>query len=153
MAWDKSGTKTEVESLLKRHPKKGIDPTIPAEIRSQLEWKDREEGFKKGEKNRYSAGGTTGGAGPRRASDPVPGTRGPIRPPSVPGGSAMPVGGAAPAPAPDYEPPKSPKLLQRALDERMGRIGKAGGGMVNTYAKGGKIDGCAQRGKTKGRVI
>ena len=93
------------------------------------------------------------GVPPRRSSDPVPGTRGPVRPPSVPGGSAMPAGQAASAPAPDYEPPKSPKLLQRALDERMGRIGKASGGKVKKYAGGGSIDGCAQSGKTRGRIV
>lgn len=28
-----------------------------------------------------------------------------------------------------------------------------GGGMAKTYRKGGKIDGCAMRGKTKGRMV
>jgi hypothetical protein len=30
---------------------------------------------------------------------------------------------------------------------------KAEGGGVKAYKKGGKIDGCAQRGKTKGRMV
>jgi hypothetical protein len=30
---------------------------------------------------------------------------------------------------------------------------KAKGGMMKTYAKGGSVDGCATRGKTKGRMI
>ena len=65
MAWDKSGTKTEVESLLKRHPKKGIDPTIPAQIREILVDKERQEGFKKGEQNRYAKGGSIDGCAQR----------------------------------------------------------------------------------------
>ena len=85
---------------------------------------------------------------PRRSSDPVPGTQGPIRPPSVPGGSAMPVG-AAPAAAASA-PPQSPKLLQRALDERMRQTKYASGGSVKGASRG---DGCARKGHTKGRVV
>ena len=36
MAYDNEGTAKEVESLKKRYPKKGIDPTIPAGIREML---------------------------------------------------------------------------------------------------------------------
>lgn len=68
--------KRETESLAKRYPKKGIDPTIPAEIRDQLMERRREK--------------------------------------------------------------MSPM---------------ANGGMAKVYAKGGKIDGCAQRGKTKCKVM
>lgn len=32
-------------------------------------------------------------------------------------------------------------------------VKKAAGGMTKGYAKGGKIDGCAQRGKTRGRMV
>jgi hypothetical protein len=32
-------------------------------------------------------------------------------------------------------------------------VKKAKGGNVKAYKKGGKIDGCAQRGKTKGRMV
>jgi hypothetical protein len=32
-------------------------------------------------------------------------------------------------------------------------VKKAKGGNVKAYKKGGKIDGCAQRGKTKGRIV
>lgn len=74
MAYDNEGTAKEVESLKKRYPKKGIDATIPAEIRDQLMERRR---------------------------------------------------------------------------EKMSPMAK--GGMA--YAKGGKIDGCAQRGKTKCKVM
>jgi hypothetical protein len=32
-------------------------------------------------------------------------------------------------------------------------VQKRSGGAIKNYAKGGKIDGCAQRGKTKGRMV
>jgi len=32
-------------------------------------------------------------------------------------------------------------------------VKKAKGGAIRGYKKGGKIDGCAQRGKTKGRIV
>lgn len=35
----------------------------------------------------------------------------------------------------------------------MAKMGYMGGGMVKKYRKGGKIDGCAMRGKTKGRMV
>lgn len=70
MAYDESGTKREVESLKKRYPKKGIDPTIPEGIRATLREMEQD------------------------------------------------------------------KLTP-----------------ASKYAKGGKIDGCAQRGKTRGKVV
>ena len=42
MAWDESGTKREVESLKKRFPKRGIDPTIPEGIRATLREKEQD---------------------------------------------------------------------------------------------------------------
>tara|TARA_R110000868_G_C10447389_1_gene726012 strand:+ start:60 stop:431 length:372 start_codon:yes stop_codon:yes gene_type:complete len=48
----------------------------------------------------------------------------------------------------DYGPTKT------APTEPMPKpVKKAAGGMTKGYAKGGSIDGCAQRGKTKGRYI
>jgi len=32
-------------------------------------------------------------------------------------------------------------------------VKKMMGGKIKSYAKGGKIDGCAQRGKTRGKVV
>jgi hypothetical protein len=32
-------------------------------------------------------------------------------------------------------------------------VKKAKGGMMKAYAKGGSVDGCAMRGKTKGRMV
>ena len=59
MVWDKSGTTKEVESLKKRFPKRGIDPTIPAEIRQTLRDREQEKEMTMGEKNRYARGGMT----------------------------------------------------------------------------------------------
>ena len=67
----------EVESLVRRHPKKGIDPTISDEARQQLVERERMKGLEEGEK--YHS--------------------------------------------------------------------------TRKLAKGGKIDGCAQRGKTRGRMV
>lgn len=44
-------------------------------------------------------------------------------------------------------------MREAAAEERRESRGMKSGGSVKSYAKGGKIDGCAQRGKTKGRVI
>lgn len=57
MAYDPKNIKVEVESLLKRYPKKGITGDIPEEAREQLEMARREKEFSKGEKNRYAKGG------------------------------------------------------------------------------------------------
>lgn len=41
--------KREVESLAKRYPKRGIDPTIPAGIREKLMQREREKMMEAGE--------------------------------------------------------------------------------------------------------
>jgi hypothetical protein len=58
--------KRETDSLAKRHPKKGIDATIPSEIRDQLMERRREKmspmahgGMAKG----YAKGGSVRGGG------------------------------------------------------------------------------------------
>jgi hypothetical protein len=63
MAWDESGTAKEVESLKKRYPKRGIDPTIPAGIREVLRDREQEREMTAGEKNRYAKGGSVRGGG------------------------------------------------------------------------------------------
>jgi hypothetical protein len=63
MVWDKSGTAKEVESLKKRYPKRGIDPTIPAGIREVLRDREQEREMTAGEKNRYAKGGSVRGGG------------------------------------------------------------------------------------------
>lgn len=74
---------------------------------------------------------------PRRSSDPVPGTKGPTRS-SPPGGSAMPVERSQSTTAP--REPASPKLLQRALDDRMKQAEKlANGGLVRRRAVAKKL--------------
>ena len=163
MAWDKAGTKTEVGSLLKRYPKKGIDLTIPAQIREELDAKERQEGFKKGEQNRYAEGGEvdkelreyrkqrnyTG------YEDYTPSGRVALRTYNKASETAKDWG--KPPGGPVYSPSAASKA-QRAQREYANEIqretrGKAGSADSGKYAKGGKIDGCAQRGKTKGRVI
>lgn len=49
--------------------------------------------------------------------------------------------------------PSSPMRPQRRVPMPPSRGGMAKGGQAKAYAKGGSIDGCAQRGKTKGRVV
>ena len=45
-------------------------------------------------------------------------------------------------------------LPGKAAEGQMGDVvGAKNGGSIKKYAKGGKIDGCAQRGKTKGRMV
>ena len=56
MAWDESGTKREVESLKKRYPKKGIDPTIPEGIRATLREKEQDAMTPA---SKYAKGGVT----------------------------------------------------------------------------------------------
>lgn len=56
MAWDESGTKREVESLKKRYPKKGIDPTIPEGIRATLREKEQDAMTPA---SKYARGGVT----------------------------------------------------------------------------------------------
>ena len=46
------------------------------------------------------------------------------------------------------------KGMQKGMKKGgMAKMGYMGGGMVKKYRKGGKIDGCAMRGKTKGRMV
>ena len=59
MAYDDKGTAKEVASLKARYPKRGIDPTIPAEIRQTLRDREDERMMSAGEKNRYAKGGVT----------------------------------------------------------------------------------------------
>ena len=65
MAYDPKNIKVEVESLLKRYPKKGITSDIPEEAREQLEMERREKEFSKGEKNKYAKGGSVSSASRR----------------------------------------------------------------------------------------
>jgi hypothetical protein len=58
MAYDPKNIKVEVDSLNKRHPRKGITGDIPDAAREQLEMERREREFTKGEKNRYAKGGS-----------------------------------------------------------------------------------------------
>jgi hypothetical protein len=52
--------KRETESLAKRYPKKGIDLTIPPEIREDLMERRRQREMAMGEKaSRYAKGGVT----------------------------------------------------------------------------------------------
>ena len=60
MAWDESGTKREVESLKKRFPKRGIDPTIPEGIRATLREKEQDALTPA---SKYAKGGMTRGDG------------------------------------------------------------------------------------------
>jgi hypothetical protein len=53
-------SKREVESLKKRHPKKGIDPTIPAGIREMLVDKQKSALTPA---SKYAGGGMTRGDG------------------------------------------------------------------------------------------
>ena len=59
--------KREVDSLVKRYPKKGIDLTIPDEARQQLVERERMKALEEGEnymkKNRYAKGGSVRGGG------------------------------------------------------------------------------------------
>jgi len=56
--------KRETESLAKRYPKKGIDMTIPPEIREDLMERRRQREMTMGEKaSRYAKGGSVKGAG------------------------------------------------------------------------------------------
>lgn len=55
---------------------------------------------------------------------------------------------------------KSPNPFTRIADDRLqkaeqdaGITSKKAGGVIKGYAKGGKIDGIAQRGKTRGKLI
>lgn len=70
----KDDMKREVESLAKRHPKRGIDPTIPEGVREQLMDMRRQRGLDEGMKAHegrklakggkvYAKGGTVKGAG------------------------------------------------------------------------------------------
>jgi len=65
MAYDPKNIKVEVDSLLKRYPKKGITGDIPDAAREQLEIERREREFTKGEKNRYAKGGSVSSASSR----------------------------------------------------------------------------------------
>jgi hypothetical protein len=52
----------------------------------------------------------------------------------------------------DLAPPKRMRMPPKEVKSKV-PVKKMMGGNVKSYAKGGKIDGCAQRGKTKGRYI
>ena len=60
MAYDESGTAKEVESLKKRHPKKGLDGTIPAGIRAVLREKEQDALTPP---SKYAKGGSVRGGG------------------------------------------------------------------------------------------
>jgi hypothetical protein len=55
-------------------------------------------------------------------------------------------------PGEDMVPPKRMRMPPKEVKSKV-PVKKMMGGNVKSYAKGGKIDGCAQRGKTKGRYI
>lgn len=71
MAYDDKGTKREVESLAKRFPKRGIDPTIPEGVRRQMMDIQRQEELDKGikahEERRLSKGGSAKGMNMKKA--------------------------------------------------------------------------------------
>lgn len=48
---------------------------------------------------------------------------------------------------------KAGRALVRKSADTMGRAMMAKGGMTKKYAKGGSIDGCATKGKTKGKMV
>ena len=52
----------------------------------------------------------------------------------------------------DMAPPKRMRMPPKEVKSKV-PVKKMMGGKVKSYAKGGSIDGCAQRGKTKGRYI
>ena len=183
MAYGKD-PKVEVESLAKRFPKRGIDPTIPEAIRLELMDRQRQEELDKGIKahesrklakggsvkghemkkgKRYESGGMTASGSRYPIPDPVTEAPPPVRqtPP-------MPTAVDTPPPPPPPPPPeavdKRSRFVQRPLSRRLpmvsGPIEMRKGGEAKAYAGGGKTggassraDGCAQRGKTKGRMV
>ena len=66
---------------------------------------------------------------------------------------------AAPMPAPAASAPKRPPMVEEAIQEmkdakdrkKIADMGYKAGGSVGSASK--RADGCAQRGKTKGRMI
>ena len=48
---------------------------------------------------------------------------------------------------------KATKAYDKAMPGTLKKPAMKKGGAVKTYAKGGSVDGCAMRGKTKGRMI
>ena len=64
MAYSDKNPKLEPESLASRFPKRGIDPTIPPEIREELMERRRQREMAAGEKaSRYAKGGSVKGSG------------------------------------------------------------------------------------------
>ena len=59
--------KREVDSLAKRYPKRGIDPTIPEDARAQMVEMERMKGLEEGEKyhraRKLAKGGSVRGGG------------------------------------------------------------------------------------------
>ena len=86
------------------------------------------------------------------SSRPVGGGRGFINPPMARRAPLeIPEDMADQPPMEQIREAKRRKGMQEAYDETTVR--KAKGGMTSCYAKGGKIDGCAQRGKTRGKMV
>lgn len=84
------------------------------------------------------------------SSRPVGGGRGFVNPPMAKREPLkMPEGMDDQPPSKQIEEAKRQRDMERAYNEST--VKKAKGGAC--YAKGGKIDGCAQRGKTRGRVV
>jgi hypothetical protein len=160
MAWDKSGTAKEVESLKKRYPKRGIDPTIPAEIRQTLRDREQEKEMTMGEKNRYARGGNV------KSSSVAPAKMMTVQP-TVPTPEPSPIPIKAPAqyqpgyqsPAPSTSLPtpiKAPAQYQPGTQKKLppSEAGR-GTGIRKQYAGGGSVrgGGCEQRGKTRGKFV
>lgn len=167
MAYGKD-PKVEVESLAKRFPKRGIDPTIPEGVREQLmdmrRQRELDEGAKAHEGRKLANGGVAKGVNMKKSNRYAMGgmtEQSPRMMEAPPQPKRM-----MEAPPPREAPVDIP--LIDASDPRYGgnytRSGRidrqyAKGGGVKGYASGGKTggassraDGCAQRGHTKGKM-